>query len=178
MNLLNTVSKFAISPIPVPTGWYAIPLRLIVGFGFMQHGYAKLARGPEDFITILHTIGVPIPFLLGWATIAVEIFGGLFVLLGALVPLATIPMVMVLLVAIISVHLPNGFSSIKLESFGAAGAHFGQPGYETDLLYVAGLIALCCGGAGPVSVDGLLRRKAMPTRVEAGSPAARPVLTA
>jgi hypothetical protein len=29
-----------------PVGWslYAIPLRLVVGFGFMQHGYAKLAR--------------------------------------------------------------------------------------------------------------------------------------
>ena len=27
--------------------WYAIPLRLIVGVGFMEHGYAKIARGPE-----------------------------------------------------------------------------------------------------------------------------------
>jgi uncharacterized membrane protein YphA (DoxX/SURF4 family) len=35
-------------------------LRLIVGFGFMQHGFAKLARGPEDFIGILHAIGVPL----------------------------------------------------------------------------------------------------------------------
>ena len=32
------------------SSWYAIPLRLIVGIGFSQHGYAKLARGPEDFI--------------------------------------------------------------------------------------------------------------------------------
>jgi len=56
------------------------------------------------------------------------------------------------------VHLPNGFSSIKLQSFDAAGAHFGQPGYETDLLYLAGLIALCLGGAGPLSVDGFLNR--------------------
>jgi hypothetical protein len=30
-------------------GWWALPLRLIVGFGFMEHGYAKLARGPEVF---------------------------------------------------------------------------------------------------------------------------------
>ena len=37
-------------------GWplYAIPLRLIVGFGFMEHGYAKLARGTESFAAILH----------------------------------------------------------------------------------------------------------------------------
>jgi putative oxidoreductase len=80
------------------------------------------------------------------------------ILLGAFVPLATIPMIVVLIVAIVSVHLPNGFSSIKLQSFDAAGAHFGQPGYETDLLYIAALIALCLGGAGPISVDGRLSR--------------------
>ena len=54
-------------------------------------------------------------------------------------------MIVVLLVAIFTVHLPNGFSSIKLQSYDAAGAHFGQPGYETDLLYVAALVALCFG---------------------------------
>jgi putative oxidoreductase len=59
----------------------------------------------------------------------------------------------------VAVHLFNGFSSIKLQSFDAAGAHFGQPGYETDLLYMAGLLALCIGGAGPLSADGYLSRR-------------------
>jgi putative oxidoreductase len=126
--------------------------------GFMQHGYAKLARGPEDFINVLHAMGLPVPFVLGWATIVVELVGGLMILAGALIPLATVPMAIVLLVAIFTVHLPNGFGSIKLQSFDAAGAHFGQPGYETDLLYLAGLVALCFGGPGPISVDGLLNR--------------------
>jgi len=156
MDLLSRIKELIISPLPVPPAWYAIPLRLIVGFGFMQHGYAKLARGPDAFIDVLHALAVPVPFLLGWATIFVELTGGLLILLGAFLPLATAPMVMVLLVAILTVHLPNGFSSIKLLSFDASGAHFGQPGYETDLLYIAGLIALCFGGAGPLSVDGIL----------------------
>jgi putative oxidoreductase len=150
--------RLMISPLPVPAGWYAFPLRLMIGFGFMQHGYAKLARGPEDFISILHAMGLPMPALLGWATMLVEIVGGLMILAGALIPLATIPMAIILLVAIFTVHLPNGFSSIKLQSFDAAGAHFGQPGYETDLLYLAGLIALCFGGPGPLSIDALLIR--------------------
>jgi len=51
-------------------------------------------------------------------------------------------------VAIFTVHLPYGFSSIKLEAVTAAGAHFGQPGYETDLLYLAALCALVLGGSG------------------------------
>jgi putative oxidoreductase len=158
MSVMLRLRDLAISPLPVPTAWYAIPLRLILGFGFMQHGYAKLARGPEDFIGVLHAMGMPLPFLAGWATIIVEVVGGALIFIGALVPLATIPMVFVLLVAIVTVHLPNGFSSIKLQAYDAAGAHFGQPGYETDLLYLAGLVALCFGGAGPLSVDGLLKR--------------------
>src|SRR5215472_13215843 len=142
----------------VPAGSYALPLRLIVGFGFIQHGTAKLARGADGFIAILHAMGVPFPDLLGWATIIVEIVGGLLILAGAFVPFAAVPMIVVLLVATFTVHLPNGFSSIKLLSYDATGAHFGQPGYETDLLYIAALLALCLGGAGPLSVDGWLKR--------------------
>jgi putative oxidoreductase len=164
MNRLSRASTLAISPLPVPTAWYAVPLRLIVGFGFIEHGFAKLARGPDAFVQVLHAIGVPFPVFFGWATIVTEIVGGACVLAGALVPLATIPMIAVLTVAIFTVHLPNGFSSIKLQSYDAAGAHFGQPGYETDLLYIAGLMALCFGGAGPLSVDGLLRRRLAPKR--------------
>jgi putative oxidoreductase len=131
----------------------------MIGLGFFEHGYAKLARGPEHFSAILGAIGMPLPNLFGWATILVELAGGLLILLGALVPLVSIPMITVLIVAICTVHLPNGFSSIKLLSYDRAGAHFGQPGYETDLLYLAGLIALCVGGAGPLSVDGYLAKK-------------------
>ena len=159
MTFVKQIRDLAISPLPVPAEWYAIPLRLIVGFGFMQHGFAKLARGPEDFVGILHAIGTPAAFLTGWATIIVEIVGGLLVFIGAFVPLATLPMLCVLLVAIFTVHLPNGFSSIKLQSFDAAGAHFGQPGYETDLLYIACLVTLCFGGTGTLSVDRFLRRR-------------------
>ena len=139
--------------------WWAIPLRLIVGYGFMEHGYAKLAHGPDVFVGILHALGVPFPFLFGWATILVELFGGLAILAGALLPLASIPMAAVLIVAIVTVHLPNGFSSIKLQSVTADGAHFGQPGYETDLLYLAALAALVIGGSSPWSVDRWLFRR-------------------
>jgi putative oxidoreductase len=124
----------------------------------MAHGYAKLARGPEHFVGILHALGVPAPELMAWATILVELVGGLAVLAGALVPLVSIPMAVILLVAIFTVHLPNGFSSIKLLAVTADGARFGQPGYETDLLYLACLAALVVGGSGPFAVDGLVAK--------------------
>ena len=138
--------------------WAPVPLRLIVGYGFMEHGFAKLARGLDAFPTILQALGVPAPHLMGWLTISVEIFGGLAVLLGALVPLASIPMAAVLLVAIFTVHLPYGFSSIKLQAVTAAGAQFGPPGFETDLLYLACLAALVLGGSGPLAIDGVLAK--------------------
>ena len=156
-DLTSVFFRLAVSPLPVPASWYAVPLRLIVGLGFVQHGYAKLSRGADQFIAILHAIGMPFADLLGWATIIVEIGGGLLILAGAFVPVATVLMIVVLLVAIFTVHVPNGFSSIKLMSYDAAGAHFGQPGYETDLLYIACLLALCIGGAGPLSLDSYLK---------------------
>jgi len=142
--------------------WAPVPLRLIVGYGFIAHGFAKLARGLDAFPAILLALGVPAPHLTGWLTILVEIVGGLAVLVGAWVPLASIPMAAVLLVATITVHLPYGFSSIKLQAVTAAGAQFGPPGFETDLLYLACLAALVLGGSGPLAIDGLLaqRRKA------------------
>jgi putative oxidoreductase len=112
--------------------WAPIPLRLIVGFGFMQHGFAKLNKGPENFAAILHALGTPAPHLMAWISILTELFGGLVILLGALVPLVSIPMVVLLLVAIFTVHLRYGFSSIKLVAVTAAGAQFGPPGYECD----------------------------------------------
>ena len=158
MNRQTLMAVYARLTSHVYQSWYAIPLRLIVGFGFMEHGYAKIARGPEKFASVLHALGVPGPDLLAWATIFVELLGGLAVFLGAFIPLVSIPMVIVLLVAIFTVHLPNGFSSIKLQSVTNTGAHFGQPGYETDLLYLACLVALVLGGSGPFAVDNWLFR--------------------
>ena len=154
MRLASTFQRLAFAPLPAPPGFFALPLRLIVGFGFLEHGYAKLARGPDAFIGILHAMGMPFAFFLGWATIVIELVGGLLILMGAFVPLASLPMIVVLLAATFTVHLPNGFSSIKLIAYDASGTHFGPPGYETDLLYVAALLALCLGGAGPLSLDG------------------------
>jgi len=138
--------------------WAPIPLRLIVGYGFMEHGYAKLSRGPEAFAAILHAMGVPAPHLMAWLTILTELIGGLAVLLGAFVPLVSVPMAAVLLVAMLTVHLPYGFSSIKLLSVMSGRAQFGPPGYEIDLLYLACLAALIFAGSGPLAIDGFLRK--------------------
>jgi putative oxidoreductase len=144
--------------------WAPIPLRAIVGYGFMAHGLAKLSRGSGAFAAILQAMGVPEPHVMAWLTILVELVGGFAVMLGAFVWIASIPMTVVLLVAMLTVHLPYGFSSIKLIAVTAAGAQFGPPGYEVNLLYLACLVALVVGGSGPLAIDAVMTRRPVSRR--------------
>lgn len=134
--------------------WSVLPLRALVGYGFIAHGYAKVANGPDHFAASLQGLGVPAPHVMAWATIVFELVGGLAVLVGAYVPLVSLPLAAILLVAAITVHLPYGFSSIKLRAVTSAGPQFGPPGYETDLLYLAALATLVLGGSGPLALTG------------------------
>ena len=139
--------------------WTPIPLRMIVGIGFIEHGLAKLSKGPDAFAAILQALAVPAPHFMAWVTIVTELIGGLAILLGGFVSLASLPMAALLLVAIFTVHLPYGFSSIKLLAVTSSGAQFGPVGYECNLLYLACLLALVLGGPGPLAIDNYFKRK-------------------
>jgi len=110
-------------------------VQLIVGAGFVEHGWAKLERGVGVFGAILHAIGLPLPDLLAWATVAVELGGGLAVLSGAAVTLASLPFV--LLAAIVTMHWPDG-----LLGYGPGGARFGAP--DMSATCFAWLVSPCC----------------------------------
>lgn len=150
---------FSRTPQEKLTKYAAVPLRLIVGSGFLAHGMAKWAKSPAAFAAILQATHVPAPHVMAWVTIITEIFGGLAILLGAFVTLVSVPTILLLAVAIVTVHLPYGFSSIKLMKFVDGRAQFGPPGYECDLLYIACIIALVLCGPSPWSVDAYRLRK-------------------
>jgi putative oxidoreductase len=139
--------------------WASLPMRLLVGYGFIEHGFAKLLRGPDVFAAILQQLGVPLPHVATWLTIGTELVGGLALLLGAFVVWASIATASVLLVAIVTVQLPYGFSSVKLLSVSASGARFGPVGYEVNLLYLAALVILAIQGPGPLAIDNLRQRR-------------------
>jgi putative oxidoreductase len=141
------------------TKYAAVPLRLIVGYGFLEHGMAKWAKGPNAFAAILQATHVPAPHVMAWLTIIVEVFGGFAILLGAFVALVSVPTIVLLAVAIVTVHLPYGFSSIKLMKIVDGRAQFGPPGYECDLLYIACILTLVLCGPSPWSVDAYRLRK-------------------
>lgn len=144
--------------------WAVLPLRLIVGFGFIAHGAAKWSRGPANFGKLLHQIGAPLPTLTAWMVTLVELFGGLAILAGAFLVIASIPLVVSMLVAMFTVQLRYGFSAVNTIGLTPSGPIFGPPGYEINLLYIAALIAIALAGPGAWSVDGWLwHRKRRPS---------------
>ena len=136
--------------------WAPLPLRLVIGYGFMAHGWAKLSRGPAGFAKLLEQIGAPLPEATAWVSTLIEVLGGLAILAGAFVAVVSIPLIVMMLVAMFTVHLRYGFSAINTIGLTADGPQFGPPGYEVNLLYIAGLLALILIGAGPFSIDRLL----------------------
>ncbi len=87
--------------------WAVVPMRILVGCGFIEHGFAKLSRGHDAFGGILQRLGVPMPQVAAWLTIGTELVGGLALLLGAFVVWASIPTAGVLLVAMHSSNVAS-----------------------------------------------------------------------
>jgi putative oxidoreductase len=139
--------------------WALLPLRLMVGFGFAAHGYAKLARGPAAFAAVVAAIGFPAASATAWATLLIELLGGIALMVGAAVPATAVPLGIIMATAMFGVHAQYGFSSIKLRALTASGAEFGPPGYELNLLYIAALVTLALAGPSPFSVDRLRARR-------------------
>jgi putative oxidoreductase len=123
-------------------------LRLAVGLILAAHGTQKLfgwfggwglEATANGFAQMGFVPGRRSAILAGLA----ETGGGLLLVLGAATPLAAAVAVSVMLVAIVSVHLKNGFFTA-------------QGGYEFPLLLGLAALSLAFTGPGQASVDGLL----------------------
>jgi putative oxidoreductase len=133
--------------------YWPIPLRILLGASFLFHGLPKLVGGHAGFMAMLQAIGVPAPGFFAWVVSLVEVFGGVALIIGAFVPIATTLLIIDMLVAMVKVHLPNGFNFVNVVGTTPQGPVFGLPGAEVNLLYIAALLALLIGGPGPLSVD-------------------------
>ena len=134
-------------------------LRLAVGFGFMAHGWAKLSRGTAGFEKLLVLTGAPLPHVNAYLVPAIEILGGMAIFIGTITVIAAIPLIGTMLVAMVTIQLKFGYSSVKTIGLTTGGPIFGPPGYEINLLYIAALVALMCSGPGLLSVDQWLAGK-------------------
>jgi len=139
--------------------WSYLPLRLVMGTGFMVHDWAKWRRGPAAFGKLLQFLGVPLPDLTAWIVTLLELIGGFALIIGAFVTIVSIPLIISMLAAMFTVNVRYGFSAIKTIGLNESGPIFGPPGYEINLLYVAGLLILMLAGAGPLSFDRWFQRR-------------------
>jgi putative oxidoreductase len=121
-------------------------LRLIVGAIFVAHGGQKLfIFGLDGVAGAFGQMGIPMAGILGPFVAFVEFFGGLALISGLLTRLASLGLLSTMVVAILKVHLPNGF--------------FAPNGIEFPLALVGGTALLALTGAGSWSIDGLIAKK-------------------
>jgi putative oxidoreductase len=128
-------------------------VRLVLGIVFFAHGAQKMLgwfggygfTGTMGFFT--HQMGIPAP--LAFLAIAAEFFGGLGLLVGLLSRVAAFGIAVNMLVAILTVHIHNGFF------MNWTGNQKGE-GFEYHLLAIALLVVVMVKGAGALSIDRVL----------------------
>jgi putative oxidoreductase len=134
--------------------WTLTLMRLVVGVVFFAHGAQKMLgwfggygfSGTMGYFT--HS-GIPVP--LAFLAIAAEFFGGMGLVVGLLSRVAAFGIVVNMVVAVLTVHLSNGFF------MNWSGAQKGE-GFEYHLLAIALGLAILVRGAGAASIDRALSR--------------------
>src|SRR6516225_4141039 len=135
---------------------YAVTVaRLMLGIVFFAHGAQKMLgwfggygfHGTMQFFTQMMHIPAPLAFL----AISAEFFGGLGLIVGFLGRVAAFGITMNMLVAIFTVHLPNGFFA------NWTGQQKGE-GIEFHLLAIALALVVMVKGSGALSLDRVLSR--------------------
>jgi len=117
-------------------------LRLALAYGFYEPAKAKW----DDISAIavwFESMGLPLPTLQAYMAASTEAAGVVLLTLGFATRLISIPLIIVMIVAIVTVHLGNGFSA-------------GDNGFEIPLYYMLMLLVLVGHGGGKFSVDNFL----------------------
>jgi putative oxidoreductase len=130
-------------------GLDTLPLRLGAGAIFAAHGAQKLfgwfgGYGLEGTAGWMASIGLEPGLLMATAAGSAEFFGGLLLIAGLLVRPAALMLAITMVVAIVTVHLPNGL-------------FMSNNGYEFGLALLAVSVSLTLRGAGSFSADRLLQ---------------------
>lgn len=120
-------------------------LRVVVGIIFIMHGWQKFTGGVEGVTGFLGGLGFPMPGIFAVLLIAAELGGGILLVLGAFTHWTAKILAIVSLIALVTVHLQNGF--------------FMPTGYEFILLILVSCIAIMLTGPGRWALDKQLRKR-------------------
>ncbi len=116
--------------------------RIVVAYGFYEPAMQKWS----DIGAVagwFESMGIPFPTLNAYIVTSTEFLGVMLLTLGLFTRLISIPLMIIMVVAIVTVHLGNGFAA-------------GDNGFEIPLYYLLFLALFASHGAGKLSVDYLL----------------------
>jgi putative oxidoreductase len=116
--------------------------RLTIAYGFYEPAMKKWF----DIGSIagwFESMGIPFPTLNAYMVASTELIGVVLLTLGLFTRLISIPLMIIMIVAIITVHWTHGFPA-------------GDNGFEIPLYYMLFLALFASYGAGKISLDHLL----------------------
>jgi len=119
--------------------------RITVAYGFYNPAMMKW-NDINSVASWFESLGIPMPLLNAYMAATTEIVGVVLLTLGLFTRLISIPLIIVMIVAIFTVHLPHGFEA-------------GNNGFEIPLYYMLFLFIFLSHGAGKFSLDDFLEKK-------------------
>lgn len=119
--------------------------RVLIAYGFYQPAMEKW-KNIGDVAEWFQGMGVPFPLLNAYMAATTEALGVVLLTLGLFTRLISIPLIIVMIVAIVTVHFAHGFSA-------------GNNGYEIPLYFMLFLMIFATQGAGKFSLDSLFCEK-------------------
>lgn len=129
--------------------WPLLFMRLILAYGFYGPAMKKFADFQNGFSSLVpwfKTLGIPYPLINAYMVTGFEVAGVGFLLLGFLTRLITIPLMVIMGVAIYTVHWANGFA-------------VANNGFEIPLYFFVMLFTLFVFGPGRFSLDSMMTKK-------------------
>jgi putative oxidoreductase len=124
--------------------WGNALLRIVVGVVFVMHGWQKLSQGFHNVGGFLGSLGIPYPTMAAVLVTALELLGGIALIVGLFTRTVAMLLAVEMLVAIVVYHIKKGFF---------------LPGVEFVLTLLAANLSLLLGGAGALSVGGFRKGK-------------------
>lgn len=130
------------------TQWPQLPVRVGVGLCLMYDSapWVFTRSGHDNFTHMLGEVGLPLPWLMAWGVGLLEFFGGLALVMGAFINVVSVLLALEIATRLIGFWVHGG---IPPPLPGESPIN----GYEQNLMYIAGLVALYIAGAGRPSVD-------------------------
>ncbi|MDX5448806.1 MAG: DoxX family protein [Bacteroidota bacterium] len=116
-----------------------LSIRILLAYGFYKPAMNKI-RYFQNIVDWFSELGIPFPTVNAVLSTTTESLGVILLALGLFTRIVAFPLMVVMIVAIVTVHWGNGFDA-------------GNNGMEIPLYYMAMLLILATRGAGKWSLD-------------------------